>query len=246
MNRIERVVVDECVGQESPTGGQLCEPFGERPVKFVFLATEHPANSISRSSINCWMWFSALLTQYECCTGAPAIGRGFPSFVQYSGISPDRPPSCACIVASEQHLPVASGASRDGHPHQSNPKARSHYGMPVHYLSAHRLKEVSHKAPPYPCPFRLSRQYSGRCAYHRATAHHTGYGRRLRSESGRTRHGIKSLFRQRELFRLIGLSNEPLQATCLGHWYIYFRFSCRAIPLTLYHIDTQRWRGAPP
>ena len=42
MNRIERVVVDECVGQESPLVGQLCERLGERPVKFVFLATEHP------------------------------------------------------------------------------------------------------------------------------------------------------------------------------------------------------------
>jgi hypothetical protein len=41
MNRIEWVVVDECVGQES-TRGQLCERLGERPIKFVFLVTEHP------------------------------------------------------------------------------------------------------------------------------------------------------------------------------------------------------------
>jgi hypothetical protein len=42
MNRIERVVVDECVGQESPLVGQVRERLGERTVKFVFLATEHP------------------------------------------------------------------------------------------------------------------------------------------------------------------------------------------------------------
>jgi hypothetical protein len=42
MNRIERVVVDECVGQESPLLGQLCQHLGERPVRFVFLASEHP------------------------------------------------------------------------------------------------------------------------------------------------------------------------------------------------------------
>src|SRR5208283_4511615 len=42
MNRIERVVVDECVGQESPLLGQLCQRLGERPVRFVFLASEHP------------------------------------------------------------------------------------------------------------------------------------------------------------------------------------------------------------
>src|SRR6266446_4920707 len=41
MKRIERVVVDECVGQGSPLVGQLCLCLGGRPVKFVFLATEH-------------------------------------------------------------------------------------------------------------------------------------------------------------------------------------------------------------
>ncbi|TMJ90908.1 MAG: hypothetical protein E6G78_04705 [Alphaproteobacteria bacterium] len=42
MNRIERVVVDECVGQESHSWGSSASAWGEQPVKFVFLATEHP------------------------------------------------------------------------------------------------------------------------------------------------------------------------------------------------------------
>ena len=42
MFRIERVIVDECVGQQSPLVGQLRQRLGERPVKFVFLATKHP------------------------------------------------------------------------------------------------------------------------------------------------------------------------------------------------------------
>ena len=42
MKRIERIVVDECVGRESPLVGQLRLHLGERPVTFVFLATEHP------------------------------------------------------------------------------------------------------------------------------------------------------------------------------------------------------------
>jgi hypothetical protein len=42
MNHIERVVVDECVDQESSLVGQLRQRLGERPVKFVFLATEYP------------------------------------------------------------------------------------------------------------------------------------------------------------------------------------------------------------
>jgi len=55
MNRIERVVVDECVRQESPLVGQLCERLGEGPIKFVFLVTEHPGIPDIGSSINCWM-----------------------------------------------------------------------------------------------------------------------------------------------------------------------------------------------
>jgi hypothetical protein len=39
MKRVEGVVVDECVGQESPLVGQLRQRLGERQVKFVFLAT---------------------------------------------------------------------------------------------------------------------------------------------------------------------------------------------------------------
>jgi len=42
MSSIERVIVDECVGQDSPLVGQLRQRFGEQPVKFVFLATKHP------------------------------------------------------------------------------------------------------------------------------------------------------------------------------------------------------------
>jgi hypothetical protein len=42
MFRLERVIVDECVGQQSPLVGQLRQRLSERPVKFVFLATKHP------------------------------------------------------------------------------------------------------------------------------------------------------------------------------------------------------------
>jgi hypothetical protein len=42
MKRIERVIVDECIGQTSALPGQLRSRLGEQPIKFVFLATEHP------------------------------------------------------------------------------------------------------------------------------------------------------------------------------------------------------------
>jgi hypothetical protein len=196
MNRIERVVVDECVGQESPLVGQVRERLGERTVKFVFLATEHPGIPDIEILDKLLDVRSALLTQDRVLHNL-AIGRGFQSFVHTpeSGLTDRR---LAHVSASDKHLPVASGALRDSYRHQSNPEAQAI--TPVQLPVRASTEAVSHEAPPYPCPFRLSRQYSGRRAYHRATAHHAGYGRRLRSESGRTPWRQKPLSRQRELF----------------------------------------------
>jgi hypothetical protein len=42
MKLIERVVVDECLGQASALLEQLRCRLGDQPIKFVYLATEHP------------------------------------------------------------------------------------------------------------------------------------------------------------------------------------------------------------
>lgn len=76
MNRIERVIVDECVGQESPLVGQLRQRLGERPVKFVFLATEHPGIPDIEILDKLLDVRSALLTQDRVLHNL-AIGRGF-------------------------------------------------------------------------------------------------------------------------------------------------------------------------
>jgi hypothetical protein len=80
MNRIERVVVGECVGQESPLVGQLRERLGERTVKFVFLATEHPGIPDIEILDKLLDVRSALLTQDRVLHNL-AVGRGFQSFV---------------------------------------------------------------------------------------------------------------------------------------------------------------------
>ena len=41
MKLIERIIVDECVGRASVLGQLRCR-LGDRPIKFGFLATEHP------------------------------------------------------------------------------------------------------------------------------------------------------------------------------------------------------------
>ena len=161
MNRIERVVVDECVGQESPLVGQLCERLRERPVKFVFLATEHPGIPDIEILDKLLDGRSALLTQDRVLHNL-AIGRGFQSFVHTpeSGLTDRR---LVHVSASDKHLPVASSALRDSYRRQQRSS------MPVQLPVRASTEAVSHEAPPYPCPFRLSRQYSGRCAYHRAS-----------------------------------------------------------------------------
>ena len=80
MNRIDRVVVDECVGQESPLVGQLRERLGEQTVKFVFLATEHPGIPDIEILDKLLDVRSALLTQDRVLHNL-VIGRGFQSFV---------------------------------------------------------------------------------------------------------------------------------------------------------------------
>jgi hypothetical protein len=80
MNRIERVVVDECVGQESPLVGQLRCRLGDRPIKFVFLAAEHPGIPDIEILDKLLDMRSALLTQDRVLHNL-AIRRGFQPFV---------------------------------------------------------------------------------------------------------------------------------------------------------------------
>ena len=123
MNRIERVVVDECVGQESPLVGQLRQRLGEQPVKFVFLATEHPGIPDIEILDKLLDVRSALLTRDRVLHNL-AIGRGFRSFVHTaeSGLTDRR---LVHVSAPDKHLPVASGALRDSYQHQSNPEAQA-------------------------------------------------------------------------------------------------------------------------
>jgi lipopolysaccharide/colanic/teichoic acid biosynthesis glycosyltransferase len=80
MKLIERVVVDECVGQASALLEQLRCRLGDRPIKFVFLATEHPGIPDIEILDKLLDGRSALLTQDRGLHNL-AIRRGFRSFV---------------------------------------------------------------------------------------------------------------------------------------------------------------------
>src|SRR5215472_18824000 len=81
MKRIERVVVDECIGQTSALPGQLRSRLGDQPIKFVFLATEHPGIPDIEILDKLLDARAPLLTQDRVLHNL-AIGRGFRSFVQ--------------------------------------------------------------------------------------------------------------------------------------------------------------------
>jgi hypothetical protein len=134
MSSIERVIVDECVGQDSPLVGQLRQRFGEQPVKFVFLATKHPGIPDIEILDKLLDVHSALLTQDRVLHNL-AIGRGFRSFVHTpeSGLTDRR---LVHVSAPDRHLPVARGAALDSYRHQSPPEARAITGCLYGFLSA--------------------------------------------------------------------------------------------------------------
>ena len=234
MNRIERVVVDECVGQESPLVGQLCERLGERPVKFVFLATEHPGIPDIEILDKLLDVRSALLTQDRVLHNL-AIGRGFQSFVHTpeSGLTDRR---LVHVSASDKHLPVASGALRDSYRHQSNPEARAITECLYSFLSAHQLKQFRTKR-------RRIRAHFGSPDNIVAAALTIGQRRTTQGMVGGyvlkvdARHGVKSLFPASESYFLDRAVNEPLQATCWALVHL-FQLQLQSYPLTLYHIDS--------
>ena len=233
MNHIERVVVDECVGRESPLVGQLRQRLGKRPVTFVFLATEHPEIPDIEILDKLLDGRSALLTQDRVLHNL-AIGRGFRSFVHTpeSGLTDRR---LVHVSAPDKHLPVRSGTLRDSYKHQLNPEAQAIMECLYGFLSAHQLKQFRTKR-------RRIRGHFGSpdnivaaalTIGQRSTAQGIVGGYMLKVDA---RHGVKSLFPASESYFLDRAGNEPLQATCLALVHL-FQLQLQSYPLTLYHID---------
>jgi hypothetical protein len=76
------------------------------------------------------------------------------------------------------------------------------------------------------------------------TAHHAGYGRRLRAESGHAM-ASKASSRPARAISSIGKATSRCKQRA-GHWYIYFSFNCRATRSPSTILTTPRWHGASP
>src|SRR5438477_2918882 len=141
MARIERVVVDECVGRGSKLLDQLRRRL--RPVELLFLATEHPGIPDIEILDKVLDGRSALLTQDRVLHNL-AIRRGFRSFVHTpeSGLTDRR---LAHVSAPDKCLPVSSGPLRDSYAHRSDPEAQAITGCLARFLSEHQLKKFRTK-----------------------------------------------------------------------------------------------------
>jgi hypothetical protein len=233
MKLIERVIVDECVGRESALLGQLRSHLGARPIKFVFLATEHPGipdiEILDKLLDGC----SALLTQDRALHNL-AISRGFRSFVHTAeSVLTDRP--LAHVSVPDKCLPVSSGTLRS-YEHQRDPEAQAITGCLVNFLSAHQLKQFRTKR-------RRIRAHFGSPDNIAATALTIGQRRTSRGILGGymlkvdARHGVKSLVPASESYFLDRASvNESLQATSWALLHL-FQLQLQSYPLTLYHLD---------
>ncbi|HWX37133.1 MAG TPA: hypothetical protein VNZ53_58180 [Steroidobacteraceae bacterium] len=233
MNHIERVVVDECVGQESSLVGQLRQRLDERPVKFVFLATEYPGIPDIEILDKLLDARSALLTQDRVLHNL-AISRGFRSFIHTpeSDLTDRR---LAHVSAPDKHLPVTSGALRSSYQPQSNREAQAIMECLYGFLSPHQLKQFRTKR-------RRIRAHFGSPGNIVAAALTIG---QRRTEQGMVggymlkvdaRHGVKSLFPASESYFLDRAGNEPLQATSWALVHL-FQLQLQSYPLTLYHLD---------
>ena len=234
MNHIERVVVDEGVGPNSELMRQFRNRLGERPVVFVFLASEHPGIPDIEILDKLLDGRSVLLTQDRVLHNL-AIGRGFRSMTKTSepGLTDRR---LAHLAAPDRHLPVVRGTLRDSYTHKADPEAQAITGCVSGFLSAHQLKQFRTKR-------RRIRAHFGSSDNILAVALTIGQRRTTEGIIGGymlkvdARHGVKSLFPASESYFLDRDCNEPLHATCwaLAH---LIQLQLQYYPLTLYHLES--------
>ena len=233
IDRIERVVVDEGVGRDSTLVAELRSRLGERPVAFLFLASEHPGIPDIEILDKLLDARSALLTQDRVLHNL-AIGRGFRSFIHTpkSGLTDRR---LAHVAAPDRHLPVAGGAVRSSYLPQSDAEARAITGCLFGFLSEHQLKHFRTKR-------RRIRAHFGSTDNILASALTIGQRRTAKGVIGGyllkvdARHGIKTLNPASESYFLDRTGNDPLLATCWALLHV-FELQLENYPLTLFHID---------
>jgi hypothetical protein len=141
--QIERIVIDECLGPDTPLLAQLTRWLGGHPVELVFLAARHPGIPDVEILDKLLDGRTALLTRDRALHNL-TIDRGFRSFVQ----SPD---GCLArrklpdVATRDQCIPAARGGLRASYVHQTAPDAQAITGCFAGFLSEHQLKQFRTK-----------------------------------------------------------------------------------------------------
>ena len=212
---VERIVVDECLGLDTPlvaqlTGQLVTGQLGDRPVDVVMLAARHPGIPDVEILDKLMDARTALLTRDRALHNL-TIDRGFRSYVQ----SPDGSLTSRKlpeIVIEDRGLPAAKGGVRDSYVYETSPEAQVIKGCLAAFMSEHQLKQFRTKR-------RRIRAHFGSLDNIAAVALTIGQRRAARGIIGGyllkvdARHGAKSLSPASEGYFLASSGgDEPLQS----------------------------------
>ena len=141
--RIERVIVDECIGPATTAVAEIRRQSGVARAEFVFLAVEHPGIPDAEILDKLLDAGSVLLTGDRVLHNL-ALGRGFRSFVHTpeTGLTDRR---LAGIPARDRLLPVSGQALQDSWLRQPDPAARAITGSLIGLWSERQLKQFRTK-----------------------------------------------------------------------------------------------------
>jgi hypothetical protein len=238
MELIERVVVDECIGQSSALLEQVRCRLGDRSIEFVFLVTECPGISDIEIIDKLLDRRSVLLTKDRVLHNL-ALGRGFRSFVHTpeSGLTDCR---LAHVYAPDKHLPVpvVSAALRYGYDPESASAidARAITRCFSGFLSERQMEQFRTKRRRIRAHFGSSDNIAAVTLTigQRRTVYGLVGGYMLKVDA---RHGVRSLFPASEGYFIDRNLDGTLQATCWALLHL-FQLRLQSYPLALYHLDS--------
>jgi hypothetical protein len=233
--RIERIVVDECLGPGSPLLAQLTQQIGNQPIEIVHVAARHPGIPDIELLNKLLDERTALLTRDRVLHNL-AIGRGLRSFIPGpTGSLSDR--KVPGVPAKITLPPVPSGDLRASYVPKPDAKAQAIAGCLAGFLSEKQLKKFRTKR-------RRIRAHFGALDNIAATAITVGQIRTRRGFVGGcqlkvdARHGVRALSPASESYFLnCSAHHEPLHCVV---WALaqLFVLQLQSRPMTLFVCDT--------
>jgi hypothetical protein len=237
MRHIERIVVDECVGLDSPLVDllrqRLGQSLGERKAEILLLGAAHPGIP-DIEILDKLLDVNSVLLTVDRVLHNRALARGFRSFVDTpeTGLTDRR---LAHVSVPDKRLPVANGALRDNYHHVSSPDAQSIRRCTYEFLSEKQIKQFRTKR-------RRIRAHFGSPDNILASALTIGQRRTAQGLIGGyvlkvdARDGVKALFPASESYFFDPSGKELLQATCWALLHL-FELLLQEYPVSLYITD---------